>query len=193
MMLITTKMSSEKYINSTYSLSEIQKNEKYIRIARKLHEASMKVELEFLIELEPLFNRFLKFFQKKEPLIHLLQIYSPDYSNLIWCKSMLNMMLITTKMSSEKYINSTYSLSESILRLDLINSNRIARKLNDASMKVELEFLIELEPLFNRFLKLFQKEESLFHLLHEEMAIFETFCLKKPSHERLNQFNHFLV
>ena len=47
----------------------------------------------------------------------------PDYSNLIWCKSMLNMMLITTKMSSEKYINSTYSLSESILRLDFINSN----------------------------------------------------------------------
>jgi hypothetical protein len=32
------------------------------------------------------------------------------------------MMLITTKMSSEKYINSA-SLSESILRLDFINSN----------------------------------------------------------------------
>jgi hypothetical protein len=32
-------------------------------------------------------------------------------------------MLITTKMSSEKYINSTYSLSENILRLDFINSN----------------------------------------------------------------------
>jgi hypothetical protein len=48
-----------------------------------------------------------------------------QYSNLIWCKSMLNMMLITTKMhmSSEKYVNSTYSLSESILRLDVINSN----------------------------------------------------------------------
>jgi len=29
----------------------------------------------------------------------------------------------TTKMSSEKYINSTYSLSESILRLDFINFN----------------------------------------------------------------------
>ena len=38
---------------------------------------------------------------------------------------MLNMMLITTKMS-EKYINSTYSLSESILRLDFINSNTLS-------------------------------------------------------------------
>ena len=45
---------------------------------------------------------------------------------------------------------------------------RIARKLNDASMKVELEFLIELEPLFNRYLKLFQKEEPLINLVHEE-------------------------
>jgi hypothetical protein len=51
---------------------QIQKNEKYIRIVRKLNDASMKVELEFLIELEPLFNRFLKLFQKEEPLIHLL-------------------------------------------------------------------------------------------------------------------------
>ena len=40
---------------------------------------------------------------------------------------------------------------------------RIARKLNDDGMKVELE------PLFKRFLKLFQKEEPLIHLLHEEM------------------------
>jgi hypothetical protein len=32
-------------------------------------------------------------------------------------------MTITTKMSSEKYINSTYSLSECILMLDFINSN----------------------------------------------------------------------
>ena len=44
---------------------QIQKNEKYIRIARKLNDASMKVEMEFLIELEPLF-------QKEEPLIHIL-------------------------------------------------------------------------------------------------------------------------
>ena len=29
---------------------QIQKNEKYIRIARKLNDASMKVEVEFLIE-----------------------------------------------------------------------------------------------------------------------------------------------
>jgi hypothetical protein len=35
------------------------------------------------------------------------------------------MMLTTTKMSSEKYINSTYSLSESILRLDFINNGRV--------------------------------------------------------------------
>jgi hypothetical protein len=34
-----------------------------------------------------------------------------------------SMMLITIKRSSEKYINSTYVLSESILRLDFINSN----------------------------------------------------------------------
>lgn len=37
-------------------------------------------------------------------------------------------------------------------------------------MKVEFVFLIELEPLFNRFLKLFEKEEPLIHLLHEEMV-----------------------
>ena len=35
---------------------QIQKNEKYIKIARKLNDDSMKVELEFLIELEPLFD-----------------------------------------------------------------------------------------------------------------------------------------
>ena len=51
---------------------QIQKNEKYIRIARKLNDAIMKVELEFLIKLEPLFDRLLKLFQKEEPLIHVL-------------------------------------------------------------------------------------------------------------------------
>lgn len=47
---------------------------------------------------------------------------------------------------------------------------RICRKLNDPSMKVELLFILGLEPLFNRFFKLFQKEEPLIHLLHEEMV-----------------------
>ena len=51
---------------------QIHKNEKYLRIARKLNDDSMKVELVFLIELEPLFKRFLKLFQKEEPLIHLI-------------------------------------------------------------------------------------------------------------------------
>ena len=60
---------------------------------------------------------------------------------------MLNMMLITTKMSSEKYINSTYSLSENILRLDFINSNTY--------------FMLHLSKIFTKKLGLFQDFEAL--------------------------------
>ena len=60
---------------------------------------------------------------------------------------MLNMMLITTKMSSEKYINSTYSLSENILRLDFINSNTY--------------FMLHLSKIFTKKLGLFRDFEDL--------------------------------
>jgi hypothetical protein len=43
-------------------------------------------------------------------------------------------------------------------------------KLKDGEMKIELNFIVELEPLFSRFLKMFQKEEPLIHVLHKEMV-----------------------
>jgi hypothetical protein len=97
---------------------------------------------------------FFFYFALKKPLFF---TKSGFQASLIWCKSMLNMMLITTKMSSEKYINSTYTLSESILRLDFINSNTYFMLNFSALLFVSHKN----SPYF--FLRIFPKKALIFH------------------------------
>ena len=68
-------------------------------------------------------------------------------------------------------------------------------------MKVELELLIELESLLYRFLKLFQIEEPLIHLLHEDVVeliksfmrrFLKTECFKNKSCSSLKKLDNHL-
>lgn len=47
---------------------------------------------------------------------------------------------------------------------------RICRKLKDPAVTAQLHFLESLEPVFHPFLTLFQKEEPLVHILHDELS-----------------------
>ena len=50
----------------------LQKNERYNRICRKVQDKSFPAQLAFLVSVEPIFKKFLCFFQNEGPLIHLL-------------------------------------------------------------------------------------------------------------------------
>ena len=50
----------------------LEKNDRYNCICRKLRDKSFPVQLAFLVSVEPIFKKFLCFFQSEGPLIHLL-------------------------------------------------------------------------------------------------------------------------
>ena len=56
--------------NKTIKL--LEKNETYNRICRTLKAPATLIQMNFLINLEPLYDRFLKLFQREDPLIHIL-------------------------------------------------------------------------------------------------------------------------
>lgn len=56
----------------------LKKNERYKRICQGLSSHEMYIQLLFIISCGPLFNPFLKLFQKQEPLIHQLHSESTD-------------------------------------------------------------------------------------------------------------------
>ena len=56
--------------NKTVKL--LEKNESYSRICRLLKAPAILIQMNFLISLEPLYDRFLKLFQREDPLIHIL-------------------------------------------------------------------------------------------------------------------------
>ena len=51
----------------------LEKNERYNHIGRKLQDKSFPAQLAFLVSVEPIFKKFLCFFQNEGPLIHLLR------------------------------------------------------------------------------------------------------------------------
>ena len=51
----------------------LEKNEWYNRTCRKLQDKSFPAQLAFLVSVEPIFKKFLCFFQNEGPLIHLLR------------------------------------------------------------------------------------------------------------------------
>ena len=55
------------------TIKNLEKNERYNRICRKLQEKSFPAQLAFLLSVEPIFKKFLYFFQSEGPLIHLLR------------------------------------------------------------------------------------------------------------------------
>ena len=54
------------------TLKLVESNPRYIRICRTLKSPSVLVQMNFLLGLTPLFDRFLKFFQREDPLVHIL-------------------------------------------------------------------------------------------------------------------------
>ena len=55
------------------TIKSLGKNERYNRICRKLQDKSFPAQLAFLVSVEPIFKKFLCFFQNEGPLIHLLR------------------------------------------------------------------------------------------------------------------------
>ena len=55
------------------TIKSLEKNEGYNRICRKLQDKSFPAQLAFLVSVEPIFKKFLCFFQNEGPLIHLLR------------------------------------------------------------------------------------------------------------------------
>ena len=54
------------------TLKLLEKNETYNRICRTLKAPATLIQMNFLISLEPLYDKFLKLFQREDPLIHIL-------------------------------------------------------------------------------------------------------------------------
>ena len=55
------------------TIKNLEKNERYNRICRKLQDKFFPAQLAFLLSVEPIFKKFLCFFQSEGPLIHLLR------------------------------------------------------------------------------------------------------------------------
>ena len=51
---------------------QIHKNSRYLRLARKLKEKDFAVKMHFIVNVGPLFERFLKLFRKEGPMVHAL-------------------------------------------------------------------------------------------------------------------------
>ena len=54
---------------------KIKENEKYLDVKKGLESKEIAVEMEFLIAVKPLCDKFITKFQKEEPMIHLLYPY----------------------------------------------------------------------------------------------------------------------
>ena len=82
--------------NKTIKL--LEKNETYNCICRMLKAPATLIQMNFLISLEPLYDRFLKLFQREDPLIHIL------YSEM---KDLLKAFMLRFLMSSDVSVQNT--------------------------------------------------------------------------------------
>lgn len=55
------------------TLKTLERNERYKRICKKLQDKTLPAQLAFLVSVEPIFHKFLCFFQSEGPLIPLLR------------------------------------------------------------------------------------------------------------------------
>ena len=72
--LLTVKDALKKLllVEMPKNVKTIIKNDKYIVIKKALESKEVEVEMEFILNIKPIFDGFLTKFQKGEPMIHLL-------------------------------------------------------------------------------------------------------------------------